>query len=297
MARALLLAFLAFSPSIAAAQLGPGTYRHVRIAGGATVRLESVWAAQGPSRVTLRLGASEVVVHEGEPVVTTLSVRPDAALVAMVNGGQRPFAKVAVVPIRNGSLGTTVRLDAERPATQGFAPVAVIACPDPDGFTFIWQEQDSQGARDARTYLGRVNPSGQWIARPVVAQIPWAIAGLANNGHGYQLALFFDGQAPGETRLSMVSLNPQGVPEQHPDWASGPGLLQEVQLMSHGGRIVAYFRSGREGNELLSRDVTAIGGWGSDPQDVRSHGRLAADEEFALRAGANGVTAERFRAQ
>jgi hypothetical protein len=295
MAPALVWALVAFFPSVAGAQLGPGTYRSVRIVEGGPVRLESVWAAEGPSRVTLRFGASEVVVHEGAPVVTALAVRPDAALVAMVNGGDRSFAKVAVVPIRQGALGAPVRLDAERPRTEGFAPVSVIACPDPGGFTFLWQEQDRGAARDARTYLGRVSSAGAWITRPVVAQIPWAIAAIAHNGRGYQLALFFDGQGPGETRLSMVSLTAEGVPEQHPDWASGPGLLQEVQLFPNGGRIVAYFRSGREGDQLMSRDVTAVGQWGSDPTDVRSHGRIAPEEEFALRAGGNGVTVERFR--
>ena len=113
-------------------------------------------------------------------------------------------------------------------------------------------------------------------------QIPWALAAAAWNGGGYHLGLFYTGDANG-IRLSMVSTTKDGAPQQHPDWASQPGLVSDVHLVSDGRSIRAVYR-GSMGDRMLETDVTKIGQWGQVVTKAKDLGALATSQTIAITA-------------
>src|SRR5204862_2535813 len=110
-------------------------------------------------------------------------------------------------------------------------------------------------------------------AGPAVVMPKVKPAAIAPNGPGYHPARFFDGAAPGQTRLSFVTLGADGRPEQHPWWVSKPELVDDVQLVPIAGGVTAFFRGGAAGHALASVDVTSVGTWGTEPRS-RSSGTL-----------------------
>jgi len=121
--------------------------------------------------------------------------------------------------------------------------------------------------------------------------VPWSLAAAIDNGHGFHLALIYPGDANG-MRLSMVAVDTNGRPEQHPDWSSRPGMIDDVHLVRHGAAIVAFYRGGDGGDRLLERDVTRIGSWGQNPPAARDHGRLRQSEAILIRVHDGAPSAE-----
>ena len=269
-----------------------------RFAGAFGYGLRTVEAGGRRVRVTLerlggdlKLAGHGVTVHEGPMVRAALAVRLDAALVAVVRGGSTPFVRFAVVRLdAQGEPGSApVTSDASAQRTGDASPDTVIACPDPEGFTVMWQELVGQSGRpEARTYLARIAPDGSWVERPHVVDVPWAIAAFAFNGHGYHLALYYTGSGPADTRLSFVTLDRAGHPEQHPWWVTRPEMIDEVQLSPIAGGVAAFYRGGADASSLRSVEVTSVGQWGTDPGAPTEHGSVSADAPFALRAEPGG---------
>jgi hypothetical protein len=82
-------------------------------------------------------------------------------------------------------------------------------------------------------------------------------------------------------RLSMVSTDENGSPQQHPDWASPPGALSDVHLVAAGDKLLAYYRNA---DRLTVTDVTKIGQWGGTPKAGRDLGALATGAAIAINA-------------
>ncbi|MBW2453384.1 MAG: hypothetical protein JRI68_02685 [Deltaproteobacteria bacterium] len=287
---------------VAEAQPAPGTTMssNARYGGGRGFRVRTKATAAGKARVELqRLGAglaaqgAPAKVYEGPPVLTALAVRDDAVLVPLIGGGRQPFVRFAVTKLdaQGAPVGSPTILDATaRRQGKDSDPSAVVACPDPQGFTVLWQEQRiTAGRADAVTYMVRISPQGTWVQEAQVVQVPWALGAIAYTGATYHLAIFFDGAKPDQTRLCFVTLDAGGRPQQHPWWASRPQLIDEVQLMPISGGVSAHFRGGPQGTSLRSVRVTSIGQWGAQPAPAKDHGAIAMNQDFALRLGSGGV--------
>ena len=136
-----------------------------------------------------------------------------------------------------------------------------------------------------------LDKTGAVAEEPREIQVPWALAAAAWNGKGYHLGLYYSGGGDG-VRLSMVSLTAQGAPEQHPDWASQPGLVSDVHLVLAGRRIRAFYRGGM-GDRLHETDVTTIGQWGQVRGKAKDLGALGARQAIAITAkgGATKISA------
>ncbi len=71
-------------------------------------------------------------------------------------------------------------------------------------------------------------------------------------------------------------------PQEHPWWASRPGLIDEGQLFVRGERVTALYRGGPDGERLLQVDVSA-GSWGREAEAPRPRGRLGPEGVFGGR--------------
>jgi len=272
-----------------------------RTADGGAVLVRTTWFARGRDgrrrgEVLLQrydarwhaVGRTQVV-HRGPPVRTAVAVHGNNVLVAMVNGGESPFVKVSLAApgaeprsydVTRPSLGNTV------------SPSAVVAADDPEGFTVLWQEEprDSAG-RSASSAMVKVSADGTHRSTPTVAAVPWSLGALAWNGHGYHLAVFYDGSQQGQTRLCLVTLSPTGNPEQHPWWASPAGDPQDVQMLATAEGMVVVYRGGADGTHVYTFTSSQVGQWGQEAPAPRELGRVGGAEPFAavLASGAPAV--------
>ena len=275
--------------------MGAREWNHVRFAGESEVRVRTAWEAGGGSaKVTLSVpGRAPVELHDGAQVFTAVATRGSVVFAAVTE--LSPGGELSLSTVDLAGDGRRRELTARFPGGRTLIPSTVIATPDADGFTVLWQALAANDLRGATTVMMRVRADGSWIDRPREVAVPWALADIAWNGRGYHLALYFDGQGPSETRLSMVTLSADGAPEQHPWWASQPGLVDEVQLVRAGDRIVAVYRGGREGTELRRRDVTDVGQWGGNVAPGATEGRITRAEEYVAVERAGRVVVERRR--
>jgi hypothetical protein len=230
----------------------------------------SIAIGDAPPTLLVR-GASAAAIERGEHVaIVAYETYEDAT----------PF-RFRVVS--SGALGAEQTF--ARPGTRrGDVPFAVAIAPIAGrGFALFYEEVQSDDPSAARTYLFQLDLDGHALDAGVEIQVPWPIAAAAWNGHGYHLALIYPGGGQG-MRLSMVSLSPEGLPEQHPDWSSAAGLVGDVHLVVVGAEIHAHYRGGSGGEHWMETDVTAIGGWGSDRRHATDHGHLEAGVSFAVDA-------------
>jgi hypothetical protein len=265
------------------------TTTFLRFAGKTEILIRSRWSkpARGnaaTASVELELGGSKkpVELYKGKTVRADVATRPGSVLVALIHGGAAPTIRFALADV-SGKNPKLASVKVARPTDTERRPASVVACGDPQGFTVLWQEESIRDPNaDVKTYFCRVAPDGTLIEKPRLVAVPWALAGLVHNGHGYHLGLFYDGAQPGQTRLAMVTLNDKGAPEQHPWWATAPGDLADVQLVAVGGRVTAFFRGGPSAEDLESTDVTAVGQWGREPAAAARHGKISG-ETFGVR--------------
>lgn len=223
-------------------------------------------------------------IYQGPATRTSLAVGATSVLVALVQNGAQPSVRLLLAA---RGAAEARRIDAPR---QGgpFTPWSVVACPEPGGYGVLWQELAGNLAGEARSYFGQLREDGTWLAAPKVVPVPWGFGAMAWNGHGYHLALYYDGAAYGQTRLAMVTLSPDGQPEQHPWWASPPEAVGEIQLLPVSSGMLAVWRGGRDETELRSTLISGVGQWGQEPAAPRSEGRIEPEALFALRSGPSG---------
>jgi hypothetical protein len=264
------------------AQGPPPSIRAMRLASGSTVRLETSFR----TGASLAVGeAPRAVLHRG-PATGALAMGHDKVLVALgVDHATSPFVLRMVQA--DGTVSAPRPM--ARPVARRDIPFAVAATATPDGFAVFFQEIQADNPANAHTYLLKLDRDGKPIGGAASVAVPWALAAAAHNGHGFHLALFYSRGRAG-TRLSMVSLNEAGAPEQHPDWASRPGLVRDVQLVARprtdqAPEIRAIFRGGTGGDRLMSRDVTSIGRWGNEPSPSRDLGAIATNQAILMHGG------------
>lgn len=271
--------------------------RAVLLPDGRVARLRTALAST-PARTGARFELPDDVVvplHEGTPVSATVVAGHGGYLIALAvdHGGTASRFEVRHVAFRGGVGGTATVGEARTVTRQNppaASPFGVAATATPDGFAVFFQELDARDPTLARTFLAQVAPDGAPRGPAVEIPVPWGVAAAVWNGAGYHLALIYPGDG---MRLSMVSLGPNGHPQQHPDWASAAGVVADVHLVAEGGRVRAFYRGGAMGEDLLEADVTQIRGWGTEPPAARRVSALAAAQLIAITPAADG---ERARA-
>jgi hypothetical protein len=273
------------------AQPPPGPPEHVErrsseLEGGAMARLVTRWTADaiasgasltlGDAAPTLLVrGASAAAIERGEHVAVVAYEAFD---------GGPPFC-LRVIRREAGRDVLSEERGFARPGSRtGDVPFAVAIAPIPGrGFAVFFEEVQGDDPSGARTYLFHLDLEGQPMDAGVEIPVPWPIAAAAWNGHGFHLALLYPG-GTGGMRLSMVSLSPEGMNQQHPDWSSAPGFVADVHLVVLGDHVHAHYRGGRGGEHWLETDVTAIAGWGTDTRHATDHGRLEPDTTLSVDA-------------
>lgn len=272
-----LAATLLFASSAHAADDSDTQIRAALTASGEPARLIVRTGGDKPA-VKLWVGTKKPVdLYLGEAAATIEAGHGRVLVAVSIDSAKQPFQ---IVMLDRGKLAAPVAL--ARPNQRADYPFAVVATPTPDGFTVFFQEVEPQNPNEAHTYMTRLDKTGAVIEKPREIQVPWALAAAAWNGSGYHLGLVYTGGGDG-VRLSMVSLTKDGRPEQHPDWASAPGLVSDVHLVATGGRLRAYYRGGM-GDRLYETDVTKIGQWGRVVQKSKDHGALGRHHAIAITA-------------
>ena len=214
----------------------------------------------------------------------------DGVLVALVGGDS---LRAVFVPVRGGRLGEPRVHSVERPAPERHSPVGAAVAPTPDGFALFWQEADDRNASAAyQTFLQRLGPTGEPTGEPTTVQAVWPLAAAAYMAetNRFYFLLFFGGAGPRQTRLCGVHIDAATLrPQEHPWWASRPGLIDEAQLHVRGDRVLALYRGGPEGEQLLEVDVSQ-GGWAQEAEAGTPRGALGPSGVFGAR-----VDGERLR--
>jgi len=278
----------------AAAQPGPPSERVTARAvplGDGVVRVVSRWGMDsGSARLTVPHGHA-VELYDGMGAATLVAGH-DAVLVAYgVDEARTPF-RYRLVRREGDTVRVGDAVEMHRPGSRRDLPFAVVATPTEDGFSIFYQEIQEDDPSAAHTYLLHVGADGRPAGQAQEVRVPWSLAAAVDNGHGFHLALIYPGDARG-MRLSMVSFSPAGQPQQHPDWSSRPGMIDDVHLVRNGGTIKVFYRGGDGGDRLLERDVTRIGSWGHNPPAARDHGRLRQSQAILIRMRHDVAVAER----
>ena len=281
------------------AQPGLGSTRVARVVGAAGLAVvDTVWSEQAgrrSTRVTATLGSGPALeLHDGTTVRTAIAASPDALLVVAFHGGDRPFARALLADVRDGALarGRTTELPIPRSAQAGaMRPSAAVAAPTQHGFTILLQETDSQGAAAAvRTTMFVLGRDGALISAREVA-VPWALGALAWNGQGYHLAVLWGGWTAahaGTARICLVTLSPEGAPQQHPWWATPFDAIGEMMLLPRAdGAMQLVWRSG-DGRTIRLQDASMVLGWGVEPPAPTELARI--DPDAPLAPVARGAT-------
>lgn len=258
--------------------------RSTELAGGTIAHLATRWTPDATTSGTslalgdaapsiLARGASAATIERGERVTVIAYEAFD---------GRAPFRLRVVRHEANHDVLSDEQMLARPGTRDGDVPFSVAIAPIPGrGFAVFFEEVQGDDPSATRTYLFQLDLDGEPLDTGREIAIPWPIAAVAWNGHGYHLALIYPGSGSG-LRLSMVSLSAEGVNQQHPDWSSSAGFVDDVHLVSSGDHIHAHYRGGSGGDHWLESDVTAIRHWGSEPPAAIDHGRLEADVTLAV---------------
>jgi hypothetical protein len=253
------------------------TETHTRAAlasNGTVAKLVVVNGGKKPG-VELQVGKTKKQLYAGEAVATLEAGHGRILIAVSIDSKKQPFQ---LLTLEAGKLSDPIAL--KRPGKHENYPFAVAATATPDGFTVFFQEVETANPSEAHTYMVTLDKTGALSEEAKEIQVPWWLAAAAWNGNGYHLALFYTGG--GGTTLSMVSLNQEGGPEQHPDWASAPGTISDVHLVSIGKGIRAIYRG--TGDHMFETEVTKIGQWGQVSNKAKDLGALGTNQAIAITA-------------
>lgn len=292
--RVLAACLLLTLPSAASAQGAPSVTGEVVVVGGSPWVVTEAWNGERGAIEVRGPGGSTRVPIEAPGWIAAAG---DAGGIVVALAQPAPVAVRALwVPIAEGRPGTPAWLTIPRPAPDERAPVGVSVTARPDGFAVFWQEASTRDPNATwATFEARFDRRGQPAGAPrALPRVPWPIAdALFVNGRTF-LLLYYGGAAPDRTRLCGVHIDESGRPQEHPWWASPPSMIDEARLVVAGGRVIAVYRGGRYGTTLLEADVTT-GSWGREAPAPRSHGAIAPDEAYGMRADGAAVRIERVR--
>ncbi len=274
----LALVALALTSGVALAEDAPvapaaETTLHAAIApNGDEVRLVTTVGGKAPA-VTLQVGKAAATKLATTDAVGDVEVAHGIVVAALaITDDKTPFR------IHVGDKVTKIA----RPGKRYDLPFSIALTSTPTGFTAFFQEIEAQNTNEAHTYMQKLDKEGKADGDLKEVQVPWWLGDAAWNGKGYHLALYYAGEMQG-ARLSMVSTDEAGNPQQHPDWASLPGQLSDMHLVADANKIYAYYRGGA-GDHMVVTDVTKIGQWGGQPQAAKDLGALPAGSAIAINA-------------
>jgi hypothetical protein len=254
------------------------TETHIRAAvaaNGDTAKLTTVTGGK-KAGITLQVGKTNTELYAGEAVATVEAGHGRLLIAVSIDSKKKPFQ---VMTFADGKLSKPIAL-ARTNKVESY-PFAIAATATPDGFTVFFQEVETANPSEAHTYMVTLDKTGAVSEEAREIQVPWWLAAATWNGKGYHLALFYAGGGTGTT-LSMVSLSEEGTPEQHPDWATAPGMISDVHLVTSGKSIRAVYRG--TGNRMFETDVTKIGQWGQVSQKAKDLGAIVKNEAIAITA-------------
>jgi hypothetical protein len=252
------------------------TETHIRAAlasNGEAAKLVVTTGGKKPG-VVVQVGKAKQQLYEGEAVATIEAGHGRMLIAVSIPSKKQPFQ---IMTLEGTKLSKPLAL--ARPGKHDNYPFAIAAAATPDGFTVFFQEVETANPNEAHTYMVELDKTGAVTEEAKEIQVPWWLAAAAWNGNGYHLALFYAGEGNG-TRLSMVSLTKDGAPEQHPDWASQPGMISDVHLVSSGNGIRAIYRG--TGSRMYETNVTKIGQWGQVANKPKDLGALGKDQAIAI---------------
>ncbi len=288
--RLLSFAILALGiPAPASAQPPSGPPVHVErrsaeLEGGTIARVATRWTPDAStSGASLTLGDETPTVLIRGATAAAIERGERVAIVAYeAFDGGAPF-RFRVLRREAGRASVSEERSFARPGTRaGDYPLAVAIAPVAGrGFAVFFEEVQADDPSAARTYLFQLDLDGQPLDAGHEIPVPWPLAAATWNGHGYHLGVLYPGGGTG-MRLSVVSITPDGTPEQHPDWSSAPGFIADVHLVSERDHIHAHYRGGSGGEHWLECDVTTIGSWGSDSRTATDHGRFEPDATLVV---------------
>ncbi len=239
---------------------------------GETVKLTTTIGGGKKSGIALAAGkAKAATLYQGEGAATLKVGHGKTVLALLVDDAKTPFR----VHVLDGTDAGKPRA-IERKGKRADVPYAIAMTSTPTGFTIFFQEIEAQSSNEAHTYMAELDADGKPTGAAKEVQIPWALADVAWNGDGYQLALIYAG-----TRLSMVGVAKDGMPQQHPDWASEAGAIGDVHLVADGAKIHAIYRCGA-GDRICDTDVSKIGQWSQVAVKARDLGAIGAGEAIAI---------------
>lgn len=272
----------------------------VVFAGEVAVRVTNEWdpaaGTGGQGHVRLRAGARRQRIPLASPAMVSAAATASGVFLAVLE--DRPTRLLAVhVPLVEGRFGEPVTTEVTRPGGEALVPMNLTATATPTGYAVFWQEVPStQPGATWQTFEARFDARGAAEgASRALGRVPWPIAAAAFVGGRYFLALWFaPGGRPDQIRLAAVHVDLRGSPQEHPWWASRPGLIGETQLVVNGERVLAVYRGGSDGGQLLEVDVTT-GRWGQEPSAPRRRGRIGAMVAYGVRARGTGTDVERFQ--
>ena len=291
-------------PAVVLAQPGPPPMQQewdsLRLLGDSIYHLRTRWTAGRSGRT------SEVTVQafsrdyrpigkagrldRGPAARAEIATRDDAFAVVLYRGGaQGQFVRVIVRQVAppGGGVRQPGPIALTRSAGADWAPTNATLCATPDGFTVLWQEESTTGSTEgghrARSFMTRITREGRVLEPPHEVPIPWGFGAMAWNGSGYHLALFYDAQEAGQTRLNLVTLTAQGAPEQHPWWISDPQPIDEVHLIPTSPGMLVVYRGGADGTMLRAVHSTSVGQWGGATPPTRDLGHVEAGMPFTER--------------
>ena len=201
---------------------------------------------------------------------------------------ESPFVKVALVDL---VAGTSKVVELTRTAPIAYTPTSLVATGDESGFTILWQEQELTVAGSVHSTMARLKTDGTVIKKPTNVAVDWALGAIVTNGKGYTLAVRYDGASPDQTRISFVTLDANGKPEQHPWWGSRAALIGEIQMLDIGGVVTAAYRAGAEGKEsiLAVEANSTTGQWGKDPAESKVLAAKDGASPFTVRAKSGAI--------
>ena len=251
---------------------------HIRAALAANGDATKLTIVSGSKKagVKIDIKGKSTQLFEGEAVGTVEAGHGRVLVALSITSKKTPFQ---IVMVEDGKLGKPVGI--ARPNKRVDFPFAIAATATPDGFSVFFQEVEADNANEAHTYMVQLDKEGAVTEEAKEIQVPWWLGAAAWNGSGYHLALFYAGEGTG-TRLSMVSLTQEGSPEQHPDWATQAGMIDDIHLVASGKSIRAIYRG--TGGRLVETDVSKIGQWGQVTAKSKDLGALAANQAIAITA-------------
>ena len=276
--RANLFTFLLLVGASPASAQPESSYAEIRYAGDTPVEVIV------DRRVRVVAGTTTKELPHSSRASAFAGASDDGLLIALVGPDS---VRPVFVPIAEGRLGEPrAGRPIERPAARGHSPVGAAVAPMPDGFGLFWQEADDRNASAAfQTYFQKLGPGGQPTGEPTIVQAVWPLAAAAYmpESNRFYFLLFYAGSDPRQTRLCGVHIDATTLrPQEHPWWASRPGLIDEGQLHLRGNQVLALYRGGPDGEQLLEVDVSQ-GGWAQEPAAPTPRGRLGGTGVFGAR--------------